>query len=222
MSAYLITQTSLVARICRRLMQRVRLFSRVETGTVTVESVIILPLLFFGVMATFSYFDAYRKQSLALKANYAIADYLSRVYKFDRNTLEGLDELFEYMSKTGEDSWVRVTMVQCPDNKTLVQCNEQVPRKLRRLGSKASNNSGISGHTRTTMREFLGPHIPKMYVGESLFVVETVAKYEPLFPGRWTGIYPRDFEHVVVSGTREYDKLCFENAASPCEDPVTP
>ena len=222
MSTFLPTQTPLVARICRRLTQRVRFFSRGENGTVTVESVIILPLLLFGVMATFSYFDAYRKQSLALKAKYAVADYLSRIHKYDRKTLEGLDELFEYMSKTGESSWVRVTVVECPSSNTMVQCNDQTPRKLKRVSSKASNNSGISGHTRTTMREFLGAHIPKMYSGESLFVVETVAKYEPIFPGRWTGIYSRDFEHVVVSGTREYDELCFENANNICPDPVTP
>lgn len=227
MSARLITQNTLVAQTFRRLALRVRQFSRVDSGTVTVESVIILPLLLFGVMATFSYFDAYRKQSLALKANYAISDYLSRVYKYDRSTLEGLDELFEYMSRTGESSWVRVTAVECPASNTLTQCNDEVPRKLefkdgKRLHSRASRHSGITPHTKATMRQFLGPHIPKMYVGESLFVVETVAKYQPLFPGRWTGIYSRDFEHIVVTGTREYDDLCFENGANPCPDPVTP
>ena len=226
MSIFKITQSSRVDQKSRSLNQRVRSFLRAETGTVTVESVIILPILFFAVMALFTYFDAYRKQSLALKANYAVADFLSRNYKYDRQTLEGLDELFEYMSKTGESSWVRVTTVECPATNTLTQCNDEVPRKLefkdgRRLHSKASNNSGITGHTKATMREFLGPHIPKMYVGESLFVVETVAKYKPMFPGRWTGIYSRDFEHIVVTGSREYDDLCFENGANPCPAPPT-
>ncbi|UWQ15623.1 pilus assembly protein [Aliiroseovarius sp. M344] len=208
------------------LTQKLRSFARVETGTVTVESVIILPVLFFAVMALFTYFDAYRKQSLALKANYAVADFLSRNYRYDQQTLEGLDELFEYMSKTGESSWVRVTAVECPATNTLAQCNDEVPRKLEfkddnDRNSNASANSGISGHTEETMRQFLGPVIPKMYVGESLFVVETVAKYKPMFPGRWTGIYSRDFEHVVVTGSREYDDLCYDEPVDSCPTPVT-
>ncbi|WP_371171035.1 TadE/TadG family type IV pilus assembly protein [Aliiroseovarius sp. 2305UL8-7] len=221
MSNYSITRASMVSRFGEKLKQRIRMFSGAETGTVTVESVMILPLLFFGVMATFGYFDAYRKQSLALKANYAVADFLSRNYKFTPTTLAGLDDLFQYMSKTGDSSWVRVTIVECPTDKTLAQCNDAEPRQLELWGNQTSGTAtGIVEHSVTTMREFLGPHIPKMYVGEKLFIVESVAKYKPLFPGRWTGIYSRDFEHIVVTGTREYDDLCYEESTGDCPAPA--
>ncbi|SEW19993.1 hypothetical protein SAMN05444851_2073 [Aliiroseovarius sediminilitoris] len=202
--------------------RRLSLFARTERGTVTVESVIILPLLLFGLQALHTYFDAYRHQSLALKANYAISDYLSRIDKYDRTILEGLDELFEYMSRSKEESWVRVTVVKC--ELTSAECNDAIPRKLTLDpgDSQASYNSGITGHTQATMRQYLGPHIPKMYDGEELIVVETVAKYEPPFAGFWTGIYPRNTEHVVVTSPREYQTLCYDTAANPCPVPVTP
>lgn len=213
---------AILSHISSAVKRRLGQFARTERGTVTVESVIILPLLLFGLQAVHTYFDAYRHQSLALKANYAVSDYLSRVDKYDRTTLEGLDELFEYMSRTGEESWVRVTVVKC--ELTAAECNDAIPRKLTLDpgDSQVSNGSGINPHTQPTMRQFLGPHIPKMYNGEDLIVVETVAKYEPPFAGFWTGIYPRNTEHVVVTSPREYQTLCFDTQADPCPVPVTP
>lgn len=197
-------------------------FARNERGTVTVESVIILPLLFFGLQAVHTYFDAYRHQSLSLKANYAVSDFLSRKHKYDRTTLEGMDEMFEYMSRSGEASWLRVTVVKC--QLTPAECNDAIPRKLtlETGDSQISNNTlGLTGHSQATMRQYLGPHVPKMYKGEALIVVESVSKYEPPFAGFWTGIYPRNLEHVIVTSPREYDTLCFETPSDPCPDPVT-
>ncbi len=197
-------------------------FARTELGTVTVESVIILPLLLFGLQAVHTYFDAYRHRSLALKANYAISDYLSRIHKYDRTILEGLDELLEYMSRSTEESWVRVTVVKC--DATPAECNDAIPRKLTlelARDSQVSLNSGVTPHTQATMRQYLAAHIPKMYDGEKLIVVETVAKYDPPFAGKWTGIYPRDIVHIVVTSPREYDGLCYENVSGVCPDPVT-
>ncbi|MCK8483883.1 hypothetical protein MUY21_07530 [Aliiroseovarius sp. S2029] len=206
-------------RTVRRARAGLRKFARVEAASITVESVIILPILLFGLMATYTYFEAYRRQSLALKANYAIADYLSRLNSFDRTTLEGLDELFEYMSGTREGSWVRVTVVEC--NQSPARCNDLTPRRLGRGVSKTSLHSGVQNHTRTTMREYLGPYIPKMYKGEKLIVVETVAKYVPPFPVRWTGIYPRDLVNVTVTSPREYDGLCWKVQPEDCPLPST-
>ncbi|WP_289041500.1 hypothetical protein [uncultured Aliiroseovarius sp.] len=211
-----------VAQRMWRSVQHLRGFSRREGGTVTVESVIILPLLLFGVMATYTYFDAYRRQNLALKANYAIADFLSRTHNYDQTALNGLDSLFEYMSYTSDESWVRVTVVWCDD--TPARCNDRNPRLLKLehdWDSQVSEGSGLTPHTQLTMREQLGPHIPKMYDGEFLIVVETAAKYEPPFAARWTGIYPRDLVNISVTSPREFDKLCWKRQPSDCPLPPT-
>ncbi|MBU2993934.1 hypothetical protein Q4555_11120 [Octadecabacter sp. 1_MG-2023] len=59
---------------------------RDDEGSVVIESVIMFPTLFVVVMATFVFFDAFRNQSINLKANYTIADSLSRQTDYITNT----------------------------------------------------------------------------------------------------------------------------------------
>ncbi len=53
-------------------------FRRDETASVTVEAVIMLPLLFWAIVICFVFFDAFRAQSVNVKASYTISDALSR------------------------------------------------------------------------------------------------------------------------------------------------
>ncbi len=204
--------------IWRRFRSRATQFARKESGTVTVESVIILPLLLFGLQAMYAYFESYRHQSLALKANYAIADYLSRIPSYDQTMVDGLDELFEYMTRSSDESWVRVTVVEC--RASAERCNTYDPRRIRvaRLGADLVWNShGSNGklrHNNTSLRTKLAHHIPLMYRGEDLIVVETSAQFRPTFAGRWTGIYRREFTHISVTSPREHDTLCWPDEAT--------
>lgn len=191
-------------------------FTRSESGTVTIESVIILPIILFALQATFAYFESFRQKSVALKANYAVADYLSRIPEYDQNTLNGLDDLFEYMTKSEESSWLRVTVVECVARPT--RCNDETPRRIRvaRQGDPIVLNShasdGKSGHRNASLRNKMAVHIPPLYRGEAVIMVETWTQYEPTFAGRWTGIYQPEFYHVTVTSPREHDTLCWQDA----------
>ncbi|MCK0143457.1 hypothetical protein [Aliiroseovarius sp. F20344] len=200
--------------------RRMKAFQQEERGSITIESLIILPLLFSALMALFTYYDAYRKQSLSLRANYAISDFLSRVYKYDNTTVTGLDNLFSYLSKTSEKSWIRITVVKCDVVDT--QCNNPLDRKLKYMStdSAASPGEGSAKYTdEAQMINALGAKIPNMYEGEYLFVLETSASYRPIFPGSWTGIYSTDFKQSVVTKSREFQFLCFEGEGKTCVDP---
>lgn len=205
------------------LLRRFAAFCKRDSGSVTVESVIILPVLFFGLMALFSFFDAYRQQALALRANYAISDYLSRVYKYDRTTFNGLDDLFRYMSKTGEESWIRISVVHCAVEKE--KCNDPADRKLTFMKADSAISKGSTAHgnwkfkDNAEMIHYLGGHIPNMYEGEYLFVVETRARYRMMFSANWTGLSERNFHNTVVTRSREYEYLCFPRSGKPCKDP---
>lgn len=202
----------------RRFCNRVAEFARADAGTVTVESVIILPIILFGLQATYAYFESYRHQSLALKANYAIADYLSRVPSYDQTTLNGLDNLFAYMSRSSSDSWVRVTVVECKE--PAAKCNDDTLRELNIQNETDVANShasdGKNTYDRDAMRTKLADLIPKMYNGEYLIVVETYAQFRPTFAGRWTGIYQPEFANVSVTSPREHDFPCWKVNASDC------
>lgn len=53
-------------------------FWRNQNGVVTIEAVMIFPLLFWSSWTAYTYFDGYRQGASNLKAAYAIADIISR------------------------------------------------------------------------------------------------------------------------------------------------
>ena len=53
-------------------------FRRDEAGTITVEFVIIAPVLLFLLALGFQFFDAFKYYSRAAKATYAVTDIISR------------------------------------------------------------------------------------------------------------------------------------------------
>lgn len=198
-----------------RLIERLRDFCRADTGTVTVESVMILPVLLFGLQFTYGYYEAQRRDTLSVKANYAISDYLSRVPTIDQAMVDGLEDLLELMTQSEDGAWVRVSVVEC--TKSPARCNDYTPRRLTFDTTKQlSSESTLKEHTQWSMRAKMGPIIPLMYKGESLIVVETMVQTKPTFLGHWTGFHERGVYRVTVTGSREYDELCFEKGDTVC------
>lgn len=178
---------------------------RSQSGTITVESVIILPILFFGLMATYAYHDSYRHKSWAVKGNYAVSDYLSRVKMVDQNGINGLNKLFGYMSQSSKGSWLRVTLIQCDDD-----CDND-DKELELEWSHVSSPNGPQPHTEESLEDFVRQYVPVMYEDQFALVVETSASYKPVFPVTWTGIFPTKFNDLVVTTSREYDFLCWKD-----------
>ncbi len=53
-------------------------FLKREGGSVTVEAVLIVPLVFWSIFASYTYYDSYRQSARNIKGAYAIADIISR------------------------------------------------------------------------------------------------------------------------------------------------
>src|SRR6056297_933021 len=57
-------------------------------GTITVEAVVIVPILFWALQATFEIFEMYRYKSVREKATYTVTDMISRTGRH-RSALSG-------------------------------------------------------------------------------------------------------------------------------------
>ena len=62
----------------QKILRSLKNFRHDTRGVVSVEMVLILPLLFWSFAAVATFFDAYRTRSLAEKAAFTISDMLSR------------------------------------------------------------------------------------------------------------------------------------------------
>lgn len=192
-------------------------FAKEEQGTVTVESVIVLPILLVGLMSLFSFFDFYRQQAYALRANYAISDYLSRVYEYDAAAVTGLDKVFKYIAQADNTSWIRISVVLCEEVAT--KCNDATNRELVYMKDDSTAVRTVTFTTNAEMIAAIGDAIPNMYQYEYLVVVETGAQYKKIFSGRWTGLFSNKFKNTVVTKPREYSYPCYETASKECVDP---
>jgi hypothetical protein len=192
--------------------KRIRAFWRGEDGSMTVEAVLILPLLLWAFLATFTFFDVYRARNLALKANYAISDLLSREAEIDMNYLLGIEDVYTYLTQGGDPAWVRVTVVRCSE-----QCTSEASRTLKTGWSKATD--GLATLTDATIQADYNEVIPLLAEGEWVIMVETMAGYEPPFSVYLTGIEGRDMSDLVMTRPRFTSQLCWDTETS-CDNYV--
>lgn len=173
-------------------------FARDEEGTVTIETMIVLPLLFWVYMAMFSIFDAYRQYSLHQKAAYTIGDLVSReTAAVDNGYLDGIHNLFDTLTRSPQNSTIRVSVVRYDENDDIVKLDWSETRGSR---GALSNNE---------VRDIKG-QLPVMVHNERVILVETWAEYEPPFK---TGLEQRVITNFVFTRPRYAPKVVFDAEA---------
>lgn len=92
-----------MTRITTYLRQIVQRFHRAETGSLSLEAALILPMLIMILMFCYIYFGAFEAKARANKANYTISDYLSRqTNPVDATFLDGLADLYRFLNNEGD------------------------------------------------------------------------------------------------------------------------
>lgn len=180
-------------RLCR--------FCRDEMGTVTVETVLILPVLVWCYVGTFVFFDAFQTDARNIKATYTIADILSREVN-EPITPEYLDSLFLLQANLidrSEPLRLRVSVVRygAADDTYRV-----VWSQTRGSGS-AQTDAGLA-----QIRE---EHLPVMFDGEVGIIVEAANHYTPLFD---VGLDALEFEEFMILRPRFAPTLCWSDSNS--------
>jgi Flp pilus assembly protein TadG len=159
-------------------------FARDTEGQLSIEAAMMIPLIVWVYVTTFTYFETFRADSTNVKAAYAVGDMLSRqTDPVNQTYIDGMRDVFRYMTLARETPWLRVSVVGF-DGQTNA------------FFLQWSNAS--SGHVPATLAE-LEPNIPAMTPGDSVIVVETFMPYTPEFN---IGLDPFTFRNVVVTRPR--------------------
>lgn len=191
-------------------------FAKDEDASLSVELVLILPLLIWGFLTVYTVFDVFRHRNLALKANYAVSDLLSReTASINNNYLNGAASVYKYLTQGGANTWIRVSSIYCNDN-----CGNESSRELVVEWSRATGGQNMwnSGDIKTK----LGHAIPLLAYGEYAIIVETSVDHEPPFvppmlktisrPGYdsgWGFMKKNTFRDIVITEPRFGPKLCW-------------
>ncbi len=153
----------------RRARARLRLFRGEQSGTVTIEAVIMLPILFWAFCALYTFFDAYRYTSIAHKTAYTISDAISReTNPIDDAYLDGQHELMSFLTRSSNTHRLRVTIVRfdADEDEYLTEWSEV-------RGPVTPHPEGDASA--------LADQLPTMVDEERLIIVETWSDYEAPF-----------------------------------------
>ena len=178
------------------IMNRLRRFLRRDRGVISAEGIIILPILIWAFLGTFTVFEAFRQKSVSLKASYTIADMLSRqVNAVDSADIAGLNQVFDYLTYSRDPSWIRVTSVYWDAGQS----------KFRRSWSNATHSHTALNDQ--TLQDFV-VYIPAMATGDTVLLVETYLYYRPVFDMGLTEGWSR---HVIVTRPRFASQVIFSS-----------
>lgn len=157
-------------RLATRLFRSVARRWRDQAGSLTIELVLVVPLLVWVMLGMHILFDAFHKKFMSYRASETAFDLLSRQIDdpVDRAYLDGLQQVLEMMTGQKLDAQMRVTVVSYDAAQDRYQCVWSYPeRPARGLVDQAF------------VDQDLRPHLPVAGDGVQQIVVETWARYEP-------------------------------------------
>lgn len=171
-----------------------RRFMRSEEGSISVEAMLILPILVWCYLGTFVFFDAFRSQSTNLKAAYTIGDTLSRETEYiTPSYMDSLSALQTFL--VDEDNGMarlRVSVYRFQESDNTYRVNW-------------SRTRGGGLQLTDTMLADLRSNLPRMLNAEIAILVETWVGYHPTYS---VGLQDFTFTDLVVTRPRFAGQLC--------------
>lgn len=200
----------------RRLKHRFTTFLRNEDGLVLAEALIMMPLLIWGLVAIFIYWDVFRTINMTQKAAYSIADLLSR----QKNTIplayaNGLQNIMNFLTPGGHAVKMRITSFECNSPTGTKMCNSSTG-SYKLLFSYSPGNK-ITALTEPNIQPWKTSKIPTLSNGESVFVVETSVEFQAqlktAIAGLMVGVTDNTFGEFIVTRPR-HRRLCLEGTTT--------
>lgn len=172
-----------------------RRFRDDESGSIAVESLLMIPILIWCYLATYVFFDAFRMQSVNVKASYTIGDTLSRETGFVTPAyVQGLYNLQAVLLDTPEPRGLRITAYSYDETN-----DRFVVRWSQGLGTLST---GLTDATLANIRTIL----PDMSDGEVAILTQSRVGYVPDYQ---VGIDPFSFDEYTVMRPRFAPQVCW-------------
>ncbi len=165
-----------------------RRFLRDERGSVIAEAVIALPVLLWGYVGLFVYWDAFRSLNTLQKASYTVSDMISReMVGVTSDYVVGMDKVMEYLIDADANVRMRVSSI------TWSETNQRFEIHWSR-----SPYAQMPELTTDTLQGLAG-QIPTMTAGDYVILVEVEMDYHPAFD---VGMADQTFRQFIVTRPR--------------------
>jgi len=203
----------------RRIQQSIRAFAKDESGVLLAEALITLPLLIWGFVALFVYWDVYKTVNVAQKAAYSIADLISRQAVVTVDFVEDLPEVLAFLTPGVTESRMRVTSMEFDEGTNNQPTTWDGDDHYHLLFSCSSDDVKAPPLSDVTIQA-LEPQIPTLDNLGSVVIVETWTDYTPDFDIGVLNVAPgltnQTFTNFIVTSPRGTRRVCLDGGATEC------
>jgi len=205
-------------QIVKTLLRPFARFVKDDRASVTMEAVMVLPLLLWGYFGMFILYDGYRALSSNIRASYTISDMLSReTNPIDQAYLNGLNDIQDVLTQSNYRTVLRVTVARYTDT----DGDGEVDPGEHTL-EWSNSTTGKDPITAANFQTAIIDYLPAMQDTGVLVVVETWMAYVPFMNITLEQLYtpgpasdrvvfgPFYFEGLVTTRPRFANQLCWE------------
>ncbi len=184
--------------------KHLKFFRDDQKGSVAIEAVILVPIMIWAYLAMFTIFDSYRQYTAQQKAVYTISDLISRqATPMDAAFIDGAHDLFESLSRSPQETGLRVTVAKYD----LTLQEYQVIWSRTRGGMIGLQSQDIANWTN---------RLPVMPQDDQIIIVETSSAFTPVFN---IGLSNQTINNFVFTRPRYAKQVCFGQV---CDLPGAP
>ena len=183
-------------------------FARGEEAALTVEAVIVFPMLLWALAAIHVFWDAYRADTMSLKATYTVADLISRgEATLGQPYLDGMRGMLDALAGGGQaggagrdgPAALRLSVVRNPT--PAEEPDEDA------LWLECAHVSGEGVAPVADIAE-IRAHVPALADGDRAVVLETLVPWSPLID---VGLPARRLQNVAVTRPRFGGRVCSQS-----------
>ncbi|WP_099827008.1 TadE/TadG family type IV pilus assembly protein [Oceaniglobus indicus] len=171
-------------------------FVRDTEGSYSIETILLLPMLAWAILAFFSYFDGLRLANVNIKAAHTISDVLSReTAPIGDSYVDGTDRLLKFLVNRPYDTSLRISVYRYDGE----------DRQFDLVWSKAR---GLKTALDDTATAAVSQRLPVTANGDTVIVVETWMDYVPPFV---MGLSETTLYNFVVTSPRFAPQLKWDD-----------
>ncbi len=185
---------------------RAKAFLDDQSGNITVEFVLAMPILFWAFMACYVFFDGYRQSAANLKAAYTISDLVSRETEGINDAyVDSMSNVLQLMTRENAKVDLRLSVIRWDeeDNRYYLDWS--------------ANRGFESALTNANIVE-IENRLPTMPDNERVILVETHNRFMPLFN---IGLGEVNLDNFVFTRPRFVSQLVWETPDDYLEDNAT-
>lgn len=179
---------------------RLKDFITDTSASMSLEAVLVFPVLVWAYIGSFVFFDAFRAQNSNMKAAYTISDMLSReTDPIDADYIDGLQRMYDFLVfKPRNPTWLRITVVRWDED------NEEYVVEWSQTTNEAEPWT-------TETFEQIDERVPVLANGDTGILVEANTVYIPVFN---VGFTEMEFDNFIFTSPRFAPQLCWESCGS--------